>query len=85
MPNEKWVTDVSGFKYGTGEEGKKGKIYLSVVLDLCGNRPVAFTYGGHNDNCIVSDTFDKALLGNPGAKPIFHSDRGYQYTSKTFL
>ncbi len=26
----------------------------------------------------------KALLANPGVKPLFHSDRGYQYTSKTF-
>ena len=84
MPNEKWVTDVSEFKYGTGEDDKKGKIYLSVILDLCGNRPVAFEYGDHNDNRIVFNTFDKALLANPGAKPIFHSDRGYQYTSKTF-
>ncbi len=84
MPNEKWVTDVSEFKYGTGEDDKKGKIYLSVILDLCGNRPVAFEYGDHNDNRIVFNTFDKALLANPGATPIFHSDRGCQYTSKTF-
>lgn len=84
MPNEKWVTDVSEFKYGTGEDDKKGKIYLSVILDLCGNRPVAFEYSDHNDNQIVFNTFDKALLANPGAKQIFHSDRGYQYTSKTF-
>ena len=83
-PNEKWLTDVSEFKYGAGEDEKKGKIYLSVILDLCGNRPVAFEYSDHNDNPLVFNTFDKALLANPGAKPIFHSDRGYQYTSKTF-
>lgn len=52
-PNEKWVTDVSEFKYGTGEDDKKGKLYLSVILDLCGNRPVAYEYGDHNDNRIV--------------------------------
>lgn len=83
-PNEKWVTDVSEFKYGVGEDDKKGKIYLSVILDLCGNRTVAFEYGEHNDNRLVFSTFDKALLTDPGVKPIFHSDRGYQYTSKTF-
>lgn len=83
-PNEKWVTDVSEFKYGIGEDDKKGKIYLSVILDLCGNRPVAFEYGDHNDNQIVFRTFDKALSANPDAKPLFHSDRGYQYTSKVF-
>lgn len=83
-PNEKWVTNVSEFKYGAGEDDKKGKIYLGVILDLCGNRQVAFEYSDHNDNRIVFHTFDKALLANPGVKPIFHSDRGYQYTSKTF-
>lgn len=84
MPNEKRVTDVSEFKYGTREEDKKGKLYPSVILDLCGNRPVAFEYGDHNDNQIVFKTFDKAITANPDAKPIFHSDRGYRYTSKTF-
>lgn len=83
-PNEKWLTDVSEFKYGTGEGEKKGKIYLSVILDLCGKRPVAVEYSNHNDNPLVLKTFDKALAANPGATPLFHSDRGYQYTSKAF-
>ena len=26
----------------------------------------------------------KRLLANPEAKPLFHSDRGFQYTSKVF-
>ena len=82
--NEKWVTDVSEFKYGTGEDKAKGKIYLSVILDLCDRRPVAYVYSDHNDNPLVFRTFDKALAKNPGATPIFHSDRGYQYTSKEF-
>ena len=30
------------------------------------------------------DTFAKAIQANPDAKPIFHSDRGFQYTSKLF-
>ena len=83
-PNEKWLTDISEFKYGTGEKEKRGKIYLSVILDLCGNRPVAYEYSDHNDNPLVFNTFDKALAANPGVTPLFHSDRGYQYTSKIF-
>lgn len=83
-PNEKWVTDVSEFKYGTGEDNTQEKIYLSVILDLCDRRPVAYVYSDHNDNPLVFRTFDKALAENPGATPIFHSDRGYQYTSKEF-
>ena len=36
------------------------------------------------DNPLVFDTFDKAVATNPGATPLLHSDRGYQYTSKAF-
>lgn len=82
--NEKWVTDVNEFKYGIGEDSTKGKIYLSVILDLCDRRPVAYVYSDHNDNPLVFRTFDKALAENLGATPIFHSDRGYQYTSMEF-
>ncbi len=83
-PNEKWVTDVSEFKFGTGADEQKGKIYLSVILDLCDKRPVSYVYSDHNDNPLVFNTFDKAMEANPGVTPLFHSDRGYQYTSKEF-
>lgn len=33
---------------------------------------------------IIIHRDDKALRDNPDAKPIFHSDRGYQYTSRVF-
>jgi transposase InsO family protein len=82
--NEKWVTDVSEFKYGAGNNDAKGKVYLSAILDLCDKRPVSYVCGDRNDNTLVFDTFDKALEANSGAKPLFHSDRGYQYTSKEF-
>lgn len=82
--NDKWVTDVTEFKYGMGEDDKKGKIYLSVILDLCDRRPVSFVYSSKNDNPLVFETFDKAVAANPDATPLFHSDRGYQYTSKAF-
>ena len=82
--NQKWVTDVSEFKYGVGEDDKKGKLYLSVILDLCDRRPVAFVYSTRNDNPLVFKTFDKAIEENPDARPIFHSDRGFQYTSRVF-
>ncbi len=28
--------------------------------------------------------FDRAVINHPDAKPIFHSDRGFQYTNNTF-
>ena len=56
-PNEKWLTDVTEFKWYEG-------------IDV------------HNP--LVFDTFDLATAANPGAKPLFHSDRGFQYTNRTF-
>jgi putative transposase len=82
-PNEKWVTDVSVFKYGTTIENTK-KVYLSAILDLCGKRPVSFAVSDYNDNELVFRNFDDAVAKHPDAHPLFHSDRGYQYTSKAF-
>lgn len=78
--NEKWLTDVSEFKYYEGNQIKK--IYLSAILDLADRRIVSFVISNRNDNKLVFDTFDKALQLEPDAHPIFHSDRGFQYTSK---
>ena len=82
-PNQKWVTDVSEFKYGPDGDHLH-KLYLSVILDLYGRIPVAYVISDHNDNKLVYDTFDQAMAKHPGAMPLFHSDRGYQYTSKGF-
>lgn len=30
------------------------------------------------------DTFDAAIAANPDATPLCHSDRGFQYTNRTF-
>lgn len=81
-PNEKWLTDVTEFKYYVGAEIKK--IYLSAILDLYDRRIVAYKIGDSNNNELVFKTFDEAVALNPDAHPLFHSDRGFQYTSKTF-
>jgi transposase InsO family protein len=81
-PNEKWLTDVTEFKYIMGNEIYK--IYLSAILDLCDRRIVSFIIGDRNDNQLVFNTFDAAIAANPDAHPLFHSDRGYQYTSRVF-
>lgn len=79
-PNQKWTTDVTEFKI----PGDKKKLYLSAILDLYDRSIVAYVIGSRNNNKLVFDTFDAAILKNPDAKPIFHSDRGFQYTSKVF-
>ena len=81
-PEEKWLTDVTEFKYGQGEN--LHKLYLSAILDLYGHGIVAFVISDHNDNALVFKTFDRAVKLHPNAHPIFHSDRGFQYTNKSF-
>ena len=81
-PNEKWLTDVTEFKWYEGVEVHK--LYLSAILDLYDRRIVAYVIGDRNDNPLVFKTFDKAVEANPDAHPLFHSDRGYQYTSRAF-
>lgn len=78
-PNEKWLTDVTEMKYGNDE-----KLYLSAILDLKGRDIVSFAIGRHNNNQLVFDTFDLAVDKYPDAHPLFHSDRGYQYTNRNF-
>lgn len=81
-PNEKWLTDVTEFKYYVGIEVHK--VYLSAILDLYDRRIVAYVIGDRNDNPLVMNTFDAAAALEPDAHPMFHSDRGFQYTSQQF-
>lgn len=79
LPNQKWLTDVTEFKYGSGQ-----KAYLSAILDLGDRRVVAWEFGRSNNNTLVFNTLKKALALNPNATPLFHSDRGFQYTNRVF-
>lgn len=81
-PNEKWLTDVTEFKWYEGIQVHK--LYLSAILDLYDRRIVSFVISERNDNPLVYKTFDKAVKANPDAHPLFHSDRGFQYTSRAF-
>lgn len=78
-PNEKWVTDVTEFKYGSGQ-----KAYLSAILDLYDKSIVSYVIGHSNNNPLVFQTVKLALQEAPESKPMLHSDRGYQYTSLAF-
>lgn len=81
-PNEKWLTDVTEFKWYEGFTVRK--VYLSAILDLYDRRIVSFVISERNDNPLVFKTVDKAIRTNPNAHPLFHSDRGFQYTNRTF-
>ncbi len=81
-PNEKWLTDVTEFKYYIC--GEKKKLYLSAIIDLYDRRIVSYVVSDRNDNALVFETFDLALQESPNATPLFHSDRGFQYTNRSF-
>jgi transposase InsO family protein len=79
-PNEKWLTDVTEFSIPTDTR----KLYLSPIMDLHSNDIVVYEISLRNDNRLVFKMFDKAIEKYPDAKPIFHSDRGFQYTNRVF-
>ena len=79
-PNQKWTTDVTEFRIPMDDR----KLYLSAILDLYDRSIVSYVLSYRNDNLLVFETFDKAIEKYPDAHPLFHSDRGFQYTSKVF-
>lgn len=81
-PNQKWLTDVTEFKYYVGIEVHK--VYLSAILDLYDHRIVAYSISEHNDLPLVITNFRKAFYKERFIKLLIHSDRGFQYTSAIF-
>lgn len=79
-PNEKWCTDITEKKI----PGTKEKVYISTIIDLYDSYPVSMCVSRRNDTILVNETLDKAVSDNPGAMPLFHSDRGFQYTRAVF-
>ena len=63
-PNEKWLTDVTEFKWYEGVEVHK--LYLSAILDLCDRRIVSYVLSERNDNPLVYKTFNQAVKAIPG-------------------
>ena len=80
--NQKWLTDVTEFKYYIGAEVKK--VYLSAILDLYDRRIVSYVIRDTNDLQLVFDTFDLAVFLEPETHPLFHSDCGFQYIHVNF-
>ncbi|QSS99733.1 IS3 family transposase [Pontibacillus sp. ALD_SL1] len=79
QPNEKWVTDVTEFKYGHSK-----KAYLSAIRDLYDGSIISYVFGHSNNNDLVFETLDNAITSLNDESPLIHSDRGFQYTSHGF-
>lgn len=79
-PNEKWCTDVTEIKVPTTGE----KLYISPVLDLYDRYPVGFAVSERNDTALANATLEMSHNVYPDAMPLYHSDRGFQYTRTVF-
>ncbi|RTX84197.1 IS3 family transposase, partial [Mammaliicoccus fleurettii] len=78
--NKKWLTDVTEFKLKNGN-----KIYLSAIYDLGSKTILSYELSSSNNNQLVFNTLEKAVKQVKNTKGIiFHSDRGFQYTSRSF-
>ena len=78
-PYQKWVTDVTEFVVA----GKK--LYLSPILDLYNSEVVSYNISDRPNFYQTMDMLEKALKKLPqGAKPILHSDQGWQYQMKRY-
>ncbi|MEB8124486.1 DDE-type integrase/transposase/recombinase [Staphylococcus succinus] len=78
-PNEKWFTDISYLNYGNGK-----KAYISAIIDRYDLSIVAYKISKYNDLKIVMDTLEIALNNHQVFNTVLHSDRGFQYTSKSY-
>lgn len=78
--NQKWLTDVTEFAIPHDTR----KLFLSPILDLFGKDIVTYTLSFRNNNHLVYSMFEQARQKYPEATPLFHDDRGFQYTSRGF-
>lgn len=78
--NEIWVGDITCIKTCLGW------VYLAIVLDLYNKEVIGYAVSKAIDTELVKRALSNALVNtNGGGKgTIFHSDRGIQYSSKSY-
>lgn len=67
-----------------GAQIRRPEAYLSAILDLHEGMVVSYVMGKSNNNALVFKTLNQALEVASNARPLLHSDRGFQYTSHQF-
>lgn len=77
--NQVWAGDITYLK--TGE----GWLYLAVIMDLYSRRIIGWAIDKRMTTCLISRAMIMAYnLRQPPSGLVFHSDRGSQYTSKSY-
>lgn len=80
VPNKVWCGDITYIKT------KTGWVYLAVVIDLFNREIVGYSISKKANTELVTRAMAKALINRrPSQRLLFHSDRGVQYSSKTYL
>ena len=78
-PYQKWVTDVTEFAVA----GRK--LYFSPILDLYNSEVISYSISDRPNFDQTMDMLKKALKKLPaGARPLLHSDQGWQYQMKAY-
>ncbi|MBB2506557.1 IS3 family transposase, partial [Amycolatopsis echigonensis] len=73
-PDTTWVTDVTEFRI------RDRKLYLSPVIDLFDRSVVAYACGPSPTLELTNSSLRAAIATLPaGARPLVHSDQGFQY------
>ena len=78
QPNEKWITDITEFKCA------EGKLYLSPIKDLFNNEIIAYNLVRSPNFEQITRMMKQAVARLEGAKPILHSDQGWQYQMRGY-
>ncbi len=81
-PNQAWVSDVTYLQI----DDKHPKCYfLCVIMDLYSRKIIAHSVGESNSKRLINLTLKKAVeVRGVHKNLVFHSDRGSNYTSKSF-
>lgn len=77
-PNQKWATDVTEFKL------YDQKLYLSAIIDLHSSDIICYEISKHPNLRLVLDMLEKIPELPKGARPILHSDQGWQYQHREY-
>jgi transposase InsO family protein len=80
--NQVWCTDFTPLRYGARGEHQ---VYLTVVLDLCGNYVLSSNLSVTMSSNAAIQVVRRALrIVEDDVQPLLHTDRGPAYTSSRF-
>ena len=79
-PNQVWVSDVTCYSF------QEKNYYICVILDLFSRKVVGYKVSHRNSTQLVKATFKMAYESRKSPEGlIFHTDRGTNYKSHTFM